>query len=126
MSHILVVDDNAIIREPISACLRQAGYETTCASSGREALEVMRTAGAPGLILLDLSMPEVDGLSLLRALRKRKSALELPVILLTAASDKQTIKLINYNTRMLTLFLSSKVKNRAVINNLNLIKIDNK
>lgn len=87
MSLILVVEDMAVIREPIAASLRASGYETLCASDGKEALAAMQTA-SPDLVLLDLSMPSMDGMSVLRALRAQSATARLPVIVLTAAADK--------------------------------------
>jgi len=91
MSHILVVDDKAIFRDLVSASLQQAGYRTSCACGGQEALAALQSAPRPELMLLDLNMPDVDGLTVLRTLRKQNQLKKLPVILLTAASDKSTI-----------------------------------
>jgi CheY-like chemotaxis protein/HD-like signal output (HDOD) protein len=90
MKSIMVVDDMAVIREPIAASLRNAGYEAICAGGGAEALSLVRKQ-APDLILLDLSMPKVDGMTMLRALRTMPSTASIPVILLTASSDKQAV-----------------------------------
>ena len=87
---ILVVDDMAVFREPIAASLRLAGYETICAADGEEALRFAR-AQHPDLILLDASMPKMDGLTVLRELRCDSEIAKTPVILLTAVSDKKHV-----------------------------------
>ena len=90
MSHVLVVDDMPAIREPIAASLRGAGYETACAANGAEALVAVGRQ-KPGLILLDVSMPVMDGVSFLAALRAQPGMAGIPVILLTADSDKARV-----------------------------------
>lgn len=86
MSSILVVDDMAIFRDPIAASLRLAGYTTFCAMDGLTGLALLRTQH-PDLVLLDVAMPGMDGISFLRALRRDLSATNTPVILLTALAD---------------------------------------
>lgn len=83
MKTILIVDDMAVIREPIAATLKLQGYATICASSGQEALSLLRS-NKPDLLLLDVVMPEMDGLQVLRAMRADASLPQPPVILLTA------------------------------------------
>src|SRR5205814_4234542 len=90
MSNVLVVDDMAIFREPIAASLRLAGFETVCAANGQEALSAMDMR-RPDVILLDLAMPVMDGISFLQSLRARRDANPPPVILLTAMSEKRYV-----------------------------------
>ena len=79
---ILVVDDSPICRDPLAAVLEHNGYPTICAGNGREALEVLRRTSV-SLLLLDVTMPEMDGLALLARLRGDPRWAKLPVILLT-------------------------------------------
>ena len=90
MSLILVVDDVAAIREPIAASLKLAGYATATAANGAEALALVHQE-KPDLILLDVSMPVMDGISFLRALRAHTSTAAVPVIPLTADSDRARV-----------------------------------
>ncbi|HKQ49476.1 MAG TPA: HDOD domain-containing protein [Phycisphaerae bacterium] len=87
MSTILIVDDMEIFREPIASTLRSKGYATVCASNGKEAIHVLETQ-TPDLVLLDLAMPIMDGLTCLKAIRGDARLRDLPVILLTASSDR--------------------------------------
>lgn len=87
MTTVLVVDDMAAFREPIAASLRLAGYETICATDGEDALEWTRRR-RPDLILLDVAMPKMDGLTFLRHLRAEAGIANTKVILLTAHSEK--------------------------------------
>jgi HD-like signal output (HDOD) protein/DNA-binding NarL/FixJ family response regulator len=88
--HILFVDDLAIFREPIAFFLGKSGFKVTCASNGREALQAIQSS-SPDLILLDLVMPEMDGLSLLRNLKRNQTKSNIPVLVLTAMTDKKQI-----------------------------------
>lgn len=90
MKTILVVDDSAICREPIAATLRLKGYQTLEAANGREALQIARTQ-KPDLILLDMTMPVMDGLTCLGELRSSPATARMPVIMLTATSERKVI-----------------------------------
>lgn len=90
MSSILVVDDMPMCREPIAEALRGHGYHVTCAGGGREALEILRDQ-RPDLVLLDVSMPDPDGLTVLRIMRRNPNFKDTPVILLTDCAEKATV-----------------------------------
>ena len=82
-ARVLVVEDNAINREVIERLLHYAGIEVTLAHSGREALQLAQERGAAlDMILMDVQMPDMDGLSATRALRS--DGCDLPVAALTA------------------------------------------
>ncbi|MDB5697570.1 MAG: multi-sensor signal transduction histidine kinase [Alphaproteobacteria bacterium] len=85
---VLVVDDNADLRSYISSGLSHA-FDVETVSSGAEALASI-ARDPPALILSDLMMPGIDGLSLLRKLRSRSETATLPIILLTARADEQS------------------------------------
>jgi HD-like signal output (HDOD) protein/CheY-like chemotaxis protein len=91
MSHILVVDDKAIFRDLISASLQQAGYKPLCASNGVQALKVVQSSPQPKLILLELNLPQMGGMTFLRTLRRQPLTPKLPVILITEVTNKPTI-----------------------------------
>jgi DNA-binding NtrC family response regulator len=78
--NILVIDDEAVIRSLLEARLRQAGFEAHGTASVAEALEALKTS-KPDLILLDLLLPDGDGMDLLVKLKERFP--NLPVIVLT-------------------------------------------
>jgi len=78
---ILVVDDEELIRWSLAEHLKGEGYIVVQGGTGREALEQVR-ATAPDLVLLDLKMPEMDGMTALRTLREE--GFEVPVVVLTA------------------------------------------
>lgn len=91
MTRILVVDDEASARNALMRLLRHEGYEVVGAGNGREALDFLGT-GSPDLVLLDLMMPELDGLELLEILHEHPQWKALPVVVLTAMSDIHTVR----------------------------------
>ena len=78
---ILVVDDEPPVREALQRALRLEGYDVQLAADGAEALAQVRTA-APDAIVLDVLMPEIDGLEVCRRLRRARD--RTPVLMLTA------------------------------------------
>ena len=78
--HILLVDDDALMRRSLAYNLEQAGYRASTAEMGEDALAQVRL-DPPDLVLLDIGLPGMDGLDTLRALRQQ---LNVPVIFLTA------------------------------------------
>ncbi|RDI94497.1 DNA-binding response regulator [Meiothermus sp. QL-1] len=80
---VLVVEDEPEIAEILEGYLRREGFRTDRASDGRQALSLIRAA-RPDLILLDIMLPEMDGLELLRRIRSQDNT---PVILLTARAE---------------------------------------
>ena len=89
MSKILVVDDMAVIREPIAAALRSNGYEAVCAGDGKEALTLVRQSPPPDLIVLDLRLPILDGVGFMRVLRSYLRWQHIPVIVVSAGTDTE-------------------------------------
>jgi DNA-binding response OmpR family regulator len=82
-SKILVTDDEPNIKSMVSICLTGEGYEVALASNGREALESLRKQHVD-LLLLDLAMPVMDGMAVLRELHDRPAAPTVRVIVMTA------------------------------------------
>lgn len=96
MPTVMVVDDVDVIRDVLARLLKREGYCTLTAASGHEALELLEHSRDPGkkrpdLILLDVKMPDVDGLDLLEHLHGDERWKATPVIMLTAISDTQAI-----------------------------------
>jgi two-component system OmpR family response regulator len=82
--HILVADDDAHIRDVISFALEKAGMRVTLAEDGRQALEQFHTQ-AVDLIVLDINMPEFDGLEVCRGIRKSS---DVPILFLSSRDDE--------------------------------------
>ena len=86
-TRILVVEDEPDIAALVAYQLAQAGHQVRTAASGREAIRALET-DPPDLVILDLMLPEMGGLDVLRTLRGRKETKDLPVIVLTARREE--------------------------------------
>ena len=84
---ILVVDDDADIRESLTLALELEGYDVAAARHGGEAWQLLAAGAVPRLVLLDLAMPVLDGPTLLARLRDDARFRTLPVVILTAFSS---------------------------------------
>jgi len=80
---ILVVDDEPDVRDFLSTCLEDAGFQVETAIDGFDALEKIEK-NPPDLITLDLVMPRISGIKLMRKLRKNEAWKQIPVIIVTA------------------------------------------
>ena len=85
MSHVLVVDDDATVREVVLSYLRAEGYDVSEAADGETALSMVGHE-RPDLVVLDVMLPGVDGLEVIRRIR---SGGDLPVIMLTALGSEE-------------------------------------
>ncbi len=80
---ILVVDDEPDVRNFLAACIEDAGFQVATACDGAQALEMIQ-ADPPDLMTLDMVMPRVSGINLMRRLRHMDKFVHLPVIVITA------------------------------------------
>ncbi len=90
MARILVVDDVKFISQMLKAVFEEKGHRVTTASNGVEALEKAR-AEQPELVLLDIAMPQMDGIEVTRQLKADKATKPIPVVVVSAKNDKGTI-----------------------------------
>jgi CheY-like chemotaxis protein len=81
---ILVVDDDADIRETLTEVLRTAGVQVVTAANGVEALRILRAGLSPCLVLLDLMMPIMDGYEFLEVQRGDPELMRIPTAVITA------------------------------------------
>lgn len=84
---ILAVDDSASIRQMVSFTLKQAGYDVVEAEDGKVGL-AKAASEAPNLIITDLNMPNMNGLEMIREVRKNPSHKFTPILMLTTESDE--------------------------------------
>src|SRR5262249_37725597 len=80
---VLIVEDDEPTREMLRRSLQKEGWQIREAANGRLGLEQL-SSGVPGLILLDLMMPEMDGFGFMQELRKRPDCARVPVLVITA------------------------------------------
>ena len=84
-NHILVVDDESDVRELLRKFLTRRGYEVDTASDGMAAIEAIRE-NPPNIVLLDIRLPKIDGLSVLR--RLRDDADDVAIITMSGIADE--------------------------------------
>jgi CheY-like chemotaxis protein len=88
---ILIVDDDSDLRALARVALKKGGFAVAEAAGALEALRMIEE-DAPALVVLDVLMPEVDGLEMLRRLRALPEARDLPVLMLTSLNDPESLK----------------------------------
>jgi CheY-like chemotaxis protein len=84
---VLIVDDDADIRDLVGDCLEAERYQVHTAPDGRQALDALRLGLRPSVIFLDLMMPIVSGFDVLIALRNSPDWRAIPVVIFTASHD---------------------------------------
>jgi|SRR6266496_4148520 CheY-like chemotaxis protein len=84
---VLIVDDNDYLREIFSSILRFSGYEIVEAESGAEAIE-KAAAAKPHLILLDLALPDMNGIDVARSIKRNQRSAHIPIIVCSASSTE--------------------------------------
>jgi CheY-like chemotaxis protein len=89
---ILLVEDSRFLRAASERALLKGGYEVICASDGEAAVRTAQER-APNLILLDMMLPKLDGLGVLRALKHNPQTAGIPVIVLTGLGQQNESKL---------------------------------
>lgn len=92
MTKILVIDDEPFLKEMLYDIFTMAGYEVVTAENGKEGLDKIYSEN-PDFVLLDCSMPIMDGFEVLAIIRKEARFVNLPVIMLTAlAGDTSRLR----------------------------------
>jgi two-component system response regulator len=91
MATVLMIDDVPLFRDVVLHALQRAGHNVVCAANGVAAMETLKTV-RPDLILLDLAMPEMNGLAFLRQLRADRNLGRTPVIVVSALSETPEVK----------------------------------
>ena len=87
MQRVLIVDDDPDIQKLVGYNLTQAGFEIAGAASGRKALESVQKQ-PPDIIVLDIMLPDIDGMEVCRTLRQRDGSRRIPIIMLTARGEE--------------------------------------
>jgi two-component system, OmpR family, phosphate regulon response regulator PhoB len=87
MERVLIVDDDPDIQRLVTYNFSSAGFEVSAANSGRKALESIQRQ-PPDLIILDLMLPDIDGVEVCRSVRQRENSRHIPIIMLTARGEE--------------------------------------
>jgi two-component system, cell cycle response regulator DivK len=88
---VLIVDDNDHLRQILASILRFSGYQVAEAGSGSEAIDKARLV-KPSLIVLDLSLPDMSGIDVARAIKKNRLTTEIPIIACSAYSREKEME----------------------------------
>lgn len=91
LKHVLVVDDDRDMVRGLELYLKLGGVEVSCAYGGESALREIK-AGNPSAVILDVMMPDIDGIEVCRRIRGEMGDAKTPVIILTALSDSRIKK----------------------------------
>jgi CheY-like chemotaxis protein len=94
MFKILLVDDSKFLRLATERALARAGYSVSSAADGEQGLAMARE-GMPDLVLLDMLLPKMTGLDVLKALKTDPATAEIPVVALTGLSPKNANRLLH-------------------------------
>ena len=89
---VLIIDDDAGIADALSLLLGQEGYEVRVASDGRMALDLLEAQPRPQMILLDLSMPGMDGYAFLRRKQQSDALARIPTFVMSAGDMDNALK----------------------------------
>lgn len=92
--HIVIIEDDADLRETMQDLLEMEGFSVCTAENGKAGLKLIENSGKPCLILLDLMMPEMNGWEFLEAMQRDKQALlaQTPVAVVSAAADMSDVQ----------------------------------
>lgn len=91
MKKLLLVDDEVIVTDMLSAKLRLNGFDVVVANCGKQAVELAQIQ-RPDLIILDLMLPDINGYEVCRCLFDQPQTKNIPVIMLTASSDMADVR----------------------------------
>lgn len=89
---ILVAEDSASVRKFISLALKMKGFNVVTAVDGMEAIEKLPALDKLDLLITDINMPNIDGISLVKNIRNDSTFKNVPIIILTSLSDDKDIK----------------------------------
>ena len=91
-AHVLIIEDDPALRKLLETALTKAGYRVSLAANGLDGLvQIDRAQPKPQLLIVDIMMPELDGLSLVRGLKTQQSTRNIPVMFVTAKADSKTL-----------------------------------
>lgn len=91
MRKVLLIDDDPVVTTMYAKMLREQGFEVEIAGNGEEGLEAIRRR-LPDVVLLDLDLPKVSGISLLKTVRNRQRSKSLPIVILTGGGKRRLLR----------------------------------
>ena len=88
MGQILIVDDSVETCQMLARLMRRFHHDAECIYGGEPALARLAQSPLPGLVILDYMMPDLDGIEVLRQVRRRPQTSELPIVIYSAVQDE--------------------------------------
>jgi DNA-binding response OmpR family regulator len=89
---ILVADDDPVVRHLVASVIRRAGHTPVTVEDGREAVRVLQSDAGFGAAVLDMMMPHLEGLDIIRHMRTEKRLMRIPVIMMTSETELKLMK----------------------------------
>ena len=89
--HILIVDDSKTVRNLVAFIMKKEGFKVTTAEDGLDGLEKLYGASDVSLIISDVNMPRMDGLTFIKTLREQEAYRDLPIIVLSTEGEDKDI-----------------------------------
>ncbi|MGE4552593.1 MAG: response regulator [Desulfovibrionaceae bacterium] len=89
--HILIVDDSKTVRNLVAFIMKKEGFKVTVAEDGLDGLEKLYGAGDVSLVISDINMPRMDGLTFIKTLREQPAYRDLPIIVLSTEGEDRDI-----------------------------------
>lgn len=90
--HILIVDDSKTVRNLVAFILKKEGFKVTTAEDGLDGLEKLYGSEVVDLIVSDVNMPRMDGLTFIKTIREQESYRDIPIIVLSTEGQDKDIK----------------------------------
>ena len=90
--HILIVDDSKTIRNLVAFIMKKEGFKVTMAEDGLDGLEKLYSAGEVHLIISDINMPRMDGLTFIKTLREQDAYRDVPIVILSTECKEDDIQ----------------------------------
>jgi len=118
MKRILIVDDSPTIRKLVGYVLKKKGYVTEEAEDGMDAMEKLSSSEVD-LVIVDLNMPTMDGITFVKNLRNSYYNLDLPVVMLTTTKDEELKE--EALGAGVNMFLSKPIQPDDLINNIEIL-----
>lgn len=90
--HILIVDDSKTVRNLVAFILKKEGFKVTAAEDGLDGLEKLYSAQSVDLIVSDVNMPRMDGLTFIKTLREQEAYRDIPIVVLSTEGQDKDIQ----------------------------------
>ena len=90
--HILIVDDSKTVRNLVAFIMKKEGFKVTTAEDGLDGLEKLYSLGQVDLIVSDVNMPRMDGLTFIKTVREQESYRDIPIVVLSTEGQDKDIQ----------------------------------